>query len=963
MCGRQVMYTVFLWGTYGKDSNTDLLTYLGHLTHTSTANYVAAGNCGPQCFNRYQKQIISNNPSGDRFDISLLFLCIKVACENMAGMSDPAWHTVGSQLENCLYQIKQQRNTVMHEELEMSEVEFQSKTRWLRQLLIDTLNSAQQRYAHVSTTELAEVTQNVCEELDLINSEPVGVDDLLMQCGPALQVDLIREVTSHLKETFKEDAFMDPLSFLSGNTLRLQIQKIFTKIRIVKGKQQGLQTEVKFKDLLSLVQGKSSRPQIMIIEGLAGSGKSTLLTLVTAEWVDGGVGTLQNLNNYQLLLRVQCRDSHLTTFKDLLEDLMLPASLEYRSLFTRLVKLCRILVIIDGLDECNDQSRHLVSDIVNQLQRVPDCTFLCTTRPEALQDFVHTVPKRYDVSIVQLVGIPMELRVEFVMRYFKEIQRVAELQGIPIGNSTTGKELVKIMESEKRKEHFRLPLNLVMLVWLFIFKSNIVNETTTQTELYHHTHQLCQEKLDERLANNTQTKAMNKRLRQKKLKTWLSEMYRTVLVALSKNQLILSEHDVGHLRHMCTKLDIPEDEVMSAFLNMKSTWTPVDVMEHYSAPHKGLQEYYGALYVMKTLQGDPASGGIMTALENAIGVGQVHLSMFQNLLQQVACLLHLHLDPVPDTLAEEVADLLHAAGVTRRDQWLDILEGSKASPAILSAIIRHFPVPPPALGDDDDDDDDEENIDIEDGRARSYSHLLPHLPPTRIKIDLNGDSECLLTPMLHDLHRHTCKMLQLWHHFHHPQTPRAASDHIIQQVLARGGIKVFVGQLSANVGCQLPTTLTHLRLAITTDLQAAIIPHLHNLPHLHDLGLHVGAEVTPGAVTSLPDLRDGDGGSSVFLRLSGVTSGQEERACDLTSRLQPPPGFWDIWFPRATLKEEGWQKVVEGLAVRGVRVEGVRVPTDSLTAAQWRHINILAKTRLGARSGVTRFDFKRRGWH
>lgn len=52
----------------------------------------------------------------------------------------------------------------------------------------------------------------------------------------------------------------------------------------------------------------------------------------------------------------------------------------------------------------------------------------------------------------------------------------------------------------------------------------------------------------------------------------------------------------------------------------------------------------------------------------------------------------------------------------------------------------------------------------------------------------------------------------------------------------RGGLKVFVGQVSASVGCQLPITLTNVRLSITTDEQAAFIPHLHKLAHLHDLG-------------------------------------------------------------------------------------------------------------------------------
>lgn len=54
--------------------------------------------------------------------------------------------------------------------------------------------------------------------------------------------------------------------------------------------------------------------------------------------------------------------------------------------------------------------------------------------------------------------------------------------------------------------------------------------------------------------------------------------------------------------------------------------------------------------------------------------------------------------------------------------------------------------------------------------------------------------------------------------------------------ICRGRLKVLVGQLSAGVGCQLPVTLTNVRLSITTDEQAAIIPHLHRLSHLHDLG-------------------------------------------------------------------------------------------------------------------------------
>ena len=65
------------------------------------------------------------------------------------------------------------------------------------------------------------------------------------------------------------------------------------------------------------------------------------------------------------------------------------------------------------------------------------------------------------------------------------------------------------------------------------------------------------------------------------------------------------------------------------------------------------------------------------------------MSKYKNVLQHLAGLLHLHMDPVPGPLVEEVVTLLHQAGVKDREQWLDLLEDCKASPAILAAIAKH----------------------------------------------------------------------------------------------------------------------------------------------------------------------------------------------------------------------------------------------------------------------------------
>ncbi|KAK4326585.1 hypothetical protein Pmani_000812 [Petrolisthes manimaculis] len=63
--------------------------------------------------------------------------------------------------------------------------------------------------------------------------------------------------------------------------------------------------------------------------------------------------------------------------------------------------------------------------------------------------------------------------------------------------------------------------------------------------------------------------------------------------------------------------------------------------------------------------------------------------MYQNVLQHLAGLLHLHIDPVLNHMVVEVVELLRDAGVRNREQWLDLVEDTKASPAVLAAIASN----------------------------------------------------------------------------------------------------------------------------------------------------------------------------------------------------------------------------------------------------------------------------------
>lgn len=76
------MYQVFMWGCL-KDPNQTLEEYLLREKHMSNKDY-------RKLFNNHMKETIKTNPSGDKFDITLLLLAIKTACEKVAHKGDPA---------------------------------------------------------------------------------------------------------------------------------------------------------------------------------------------------------------------------------------------------------------------------------------------------------------------------------------------------------------------------------------------------------------------------------------------------------------------------------------------------------------------------------------------------------------------------------------------------------------------------------------------------------------------------------------------------------------------------------------------------------------------------------------------------------------------------------------------------------------------------------------------------------
>ncbi|XP_069949557.1 uncharacterized protein [Cherax quadricarinatus] len=607
-CGRRVLHHTFCWGTPDKPATTTLDHYLNTLKQTSSANYLQLSSKDRK-FNKTQKKLINRSANGREFDVPLLCRSIKLACENVAPLSDPIWITASTKMEYYITAINNMRNDAAHGPFSVTDEDYYENMRKLRELLTGCLKTSGKRYGR-DQDEVTNETQQMNDELDHIMNEILGEEDIIKYCSDDIKQIIIKDSYNKLKEILQQITYINPVYFITNN-FQLEVDQIFVDIEVKKGRCRGNNQHIDYVDLLSLVQttcvascvssgtqqqGSSGRPQILLLEGVAGSGKTTLVKLLTDQWIQGGQGNIKDLDNYDLLLWIQCRNPTINSYQGLLDRLIPDVSTKFRNMLPKIIKLCKVIIIVDGLDELNNNSRTLVKSLLLEFQNSIKTTFICTSRPEAVEMFSLTIPEGYDVTIAELRGIKEEHTEEFVRRTHQEITKLTN------SNRNTNKLVNKVMVIKGFHEHLRLPMNLTFFVYILNQEPDELNiRTITQTQLYHKIHHMSQSKLLERLTNCSKNK-VNESTVQNSVQEILKIIYARSLESLSRDQLSLEEETVEELISVCNKHDIPYHEILSAFLSLKPIWTWQGIEERYSAPHKGIQDYFSALHIVMTLK-------------------------------------------------------------------------------------------------------------------------------------------------------------------------------------------------------------------------------------------------------------------------------------------------------------------------------------------------------------------------
>lgn len=919
-----------------------LADYLDHLPAGSTANYGKMNNSQKRReLNATDRRQLQRYPLWDKFDVTLLFKAIKLTCEGVAGMNDPAWQDQ-SVLEGMVTEIKNKRNELIHETRYLSEREYQHQVNELEALFTRLLSAAKTKY-RISDGDMTAVEGRVRQATH--DFRKAGMEkEILIDYFNDMHQEFLRDCKSSLDAFNDKFQTIDPFVFLTNlPTQRFHIQDIFCQMSLKEGRGHAQQSrDIDVNDVLTVTRRaaqtpqpctsssapRRAKPQLVLIEGVAGSGKTTLLAYLLSQWLQGPAAcSVKHLHEHDILVRVVCRNNDGPLLKDFLKQ-DLPH--HYGVLDDHIVpclKKFKVILLIDGLDELSPGSpaEQLVTDILSTAEHSPDFTLVCTSRPEVAQDFLSKVPDGIDVWCVEMKGVSEEQRTPFVMKYYEQL---------PDNGNKDPDRLKLYMESVGWREMYGLPLNLLFLTRIIYDDPDKISIASSETSIYITIRDWCIEKLQNRLST-----PRDRRRRHVCISEVLQAMYSMALQALLQGRVTLSRHEEQRVRTACDKRGLLSQELLPAFFNLRDVSDRQGRRQQvYTAPHKSLQEFYAASRIVHKLK---HSSDIRDMLDNP---PPTQLRNLRNLLQHVAGLLCHQETPPYAAAIQEVMYLLAETGVQDCNDWLSVLGDTKVNQIALDCIASLVT------------SDESEEVLIVDENISAATALLPRIPTKTVWIWLTRKESDVQAPLCA---RHTYIKLSLWRQYEQPDQATASDSWL--RATPRMNLQKFTGRLSV-VGTQLLQqcqALTLLHLAVcdndAQEVLAAIRTVVPSLPQLYYFSLHVpmGAMRSLAHSTVLPPCPRIEGGE-VHLVLSGVDETLLDQASHMARQLRPtdpstqrPYRYWGIRFPGSRMTADVWRRFLQKLAAAGVgaQVRGVEVPdTSPITKQEEQQLNSLAKT-------------------
>ncbi|KAK7083001.1 hypothetical protein SK128_005780 [Halocaridina rubra] len=941
--------------------------------------------------NPHQTERIISDPDGKSFDITLLYLCIQYGgCGTVDG-KDKVWREDNDSLEFLLTTLKNRRNELFHDALAISESQFFNKTEEFRKLLTKILQYTGIRYKltkmHVQQLiDALNENLNVLRDSSLIphEFEYYKKQSLFKEKCEYVQI----EGRTWLCELYDDWVYITPASLVCD--IDFKVKDIYTEMVLRSESKHGKRVQLKFNNVLDDIT-QSRKDPLILIEGLAGVGKTTLTKKIMDDWVSGS-SSMTGLTSYDFLLYTECRDRFLKSFKELVVSLMSHIAVSFQdSDFINVILSHKVLVIVDGLDEFNTMSMCLFKDLL-ALKKTYGITVIATTRPERVKTYYELSKSNYiKTKHIELLGIPINKREEFVKKYHEEMKKQGK-------TNESVNELLKFLKrtAYRLSQLWSLPFNLTLVVILWVYKSVIVNQITSAPELYWEIHKLVIGKLSDRLRNNEKTQAVQESIMQSKVHDFVYTLAFEALNGLAQNEINLSDESLKNLEDACNRQELPAEEMTGAFLRRIIMKTRQEMTTRCSFPHKGLQDFLGALYIQMLTQHEIHSQDIdeiLTDIERTLCKhnvpNEIHINVmrlvsgeltrhaapvfrpeilplqttkvrgileslertsefdvgkYQNLLTTLLGLFHLTRMGIRDSVKTEVLELLKESGVQSRDDWIRILASIKCDEFIANFISQQHNIFKGYLK-------------INDATILAFVSVLralnkPIPDVQRVSISINVEDTAPINELLDEINKKhlTVKRLMYQPDFRHPKEA-VTSEKSIKELFERSPIKEYWGIFTLSM--TLPASVSSLRVSLQSG---ETYNHLKELliSYTGSFALCLALPMERSFLSPLPGnehLPD--------IYLADLDSSNIYDAVQIAKALQPINENYEklgrIAFPRCSLNDDDIKTLIEEMAKAAVAVAlDISFPSSIKfkVPEEEQKLQNEAQTLLGCKNGI-----------
>ena len=197
-----------------------------------------------------------------------------------------------------------------------------------------------------------------------------------------------------------------------------------------------------------------------LVEGSPGIGKTTFCLKLAYDWANENAATTLTFPKFELVLLLKCRDIE-TDIMDAIVEQLLPQDVEDKTRekvldFIRDIhNQERILIILDGLDELPQKSKHHVDKLLDR-RILPFCYVVATTRQEkgieVRKNFV------FDI-LLQIEGFTENDSFEYIKKHFASVGP---------RHSSKGEMLIEEIKENTLLHALRNnPLNLLLLCVIY----------------------------------------------------------------------------------------------------------------------------------------------------------------------------------------------------------------------------------------------------------------------------------------------------------------------------------------------------------------------------------------------------------------------------------------------------------------------------------------------------------------